>query len=174
MLLSPGLLRPPSSSPFATSRAASQRLLGNTAGILGPEGRILGVRTSMLKHVWTWASTLKGLLHWSGVGVCGLPRIPGVSNRSFFLFASVTDAYMRGLRNWDYVRSRADNFPNVDKHSETRRQHLPDAAACLCLQGKLWHAHQDLHKAVDCYVEALKLNPFLWDAFLGLCQTGKQ
>jgi anaphase-promoting complex subunit 3 len=60
----------------------------------------------------------------------------------------------------------------VDKHSETRRQHLPDAGAVLCLQGKLWHAHRDIHKAVDCYVEALKLNPFLWDAFLGLCETG--
>lgn len=60
----------------------------------------------------------------------------------------------------------------TDKHSETRRQHLPDAAAVLCLQGKLWQAHKDLNKAVECYVEALKLNPFMWDAFLGLCETG--
>ena len=64
-------------------------------------------------------------------------------------------------------------MPLSDKHSETRRQHLPDAAAVLCLQGKLWHAQKDLMKAVDCYVEALKLNPFLWDAFIGLCDTGK-
>lgn len=61
----------------------------------------------------------------------------------------------------------------LDKHSETRRQHLPDAAAVLCLQGKLWQAHRDLNKAVECYVEALKLNPFMWDAFLGLCETGE-
>lgn len=27
-------------------------------------------------------------------------------------------------------------------------------------------------KAVDCWVEALKLNPFMWDAFLGLCESG--
>ncbi|KAK4861291.1 hypothetical protein LT330_004207 [Penicillium expansum] len=59
-----------------------------------------------------------------------------------------------------------------NKHSETQRQHLPDAAAVYSLQGKLWHAHKDLTKAVDCYVEALKLNPFMWDAFLGLCETG--
>ncbi|KAJ5815590.1 hypothetical protein N7474_007367 [Penicillium riverlandense] len=59
-----------------------------------------------------------------------------------------------------------------NKHSETHRQHLPDAAAVFCLLGKLWHAHKDLNKAVDCYVEALKLNPFMWDAFLGLCETG--
>lgn len=66
--------------------------------------------------------------------------------------------------------SSADRI--TDKHSETQRQHLPDAAAVYSLQGKLWHAHKDLTKAVDCYVEALKLNPFMWDAFLGLCETG--
>jgi anaphase-promoting complex subunit 3 len=60
----------------------------------------------------------------------------------------------------------------IDKHSETRRQHLPDAAAVYCLQGKLWQAHRDFSKAVECYVEALKLNPFMWDAFLGLSETG--
>ncbi|KAJ5542882.1 hypothetical protein N7535_005304 [Penicillium sp. DV-2018c] len=59
-----------------------------------------------------------------------------------------------------------------NQHSETKRQHLPDAAAVYTLQGKLWHAHKDLTKAIDCYVEALKLNPFMWDAFLGLCDTG--
>ncbi|KAJ5170791.1 20S cyclosome subunit (BimA/Nuc2/Cdc27) [Penicillium coprophilum] len=59
-----------------------------------------------------------------------------------------------------------------NKHSENKRQHLPDAAAVYSLQGKLWHAHKDLTKAVDCYVEALKLNPFMWDAFMGLCETG--
>ncbi|PYI23616.1 TPR-like protein [Aspergillus violaceofuscus CBS 115571] len=59
-----------------------------------------------------------------------------------------------------------------NKHSETRRQHLPDAAAVLCLLGKLWHAHNQHNKAVECYVESLKLNPFMWDAFLGLCETG--
>ncbi|KAJ5140455.1 hypothetical protein N7448_003863 [Penicillium atrosanguineum] len=61
---------------------------------------------------------------------------------------------------------------NWNKHNETQRQHLPDAAAIYCLLGKLWHAHKDLNKAVDCYVDSLKLNPFMWDAFLGLCATG--
>ncbi|OAX79577.1 hypothetical protein ACJ72_06102 [Emergomyces africanus] len=80
--------------------------------------------------------------------------------------------YLEGITALERSRGLWASKNNWNKHSETRRQHLPDAAACLCLQGKLWHAHQDLHKAVDCYVEALKLNPFLWDAFLGLCQTG--
>lgn len=60
----------------------------------------------------------------------------------------------------------------TDKHTDTRRQPLPDAAAVYCLQGKLWHAHQELNKAIECYAEALKLNPFMWDAFLGLCDLG--
>ena len=58
------------------------------------------------------------------------------------------------------------------KHTESRRQHLPDASAVLCLQGKLWQAHCDTNKAIECYAEALKLNPFMWDAFLGLCDLG--
>ncbi|MCJ1336839.1 anaphase-promoting complex subunit cdc27 [Bachmanniomyces sp. S44760] len=59
-----------------------------------------------------------------------------------------------------------------NKHTETKRQHLPDAAAVYCLQGKLWQAHNDTNKAIECYAESLKLNPFMWDAFLGLCDLG--
>ncbi|KAF2807103.1 TPR-like protein [Mytilinidion resinicola] len=59
-----------------------------------------------------------------------------------------------------------------NKHSETSRRHLPDAAAVNCLLGKLCRAQGDMKKAVDCYVEALKLNPFMWDAYLDLCDTG--
>lgn len=61
----------------------------------------------------------------------------------------------------------------ADKHSETSRRHVPDAAAVNCLLGKLWKAHGDQNKAVGYYVEALKLNPFMWDAFLELCETGR-
>ena len=60
----------------------------------------------------------------------------------------------------------------LDKHSDTSRRSQPDAAAVYCLMAKLWHGHGDTKKAVECYVEALKLNPFMWDAFLGLCDTG--
>ncbi|PGH23630.1 hypothetical protein AJ80_02236 [Polytolypa hystricis UAMH7299] len=80
--------------------------------------------------------------------------------------------YIEGITALEKIRSLWISRNTWNKHSETRRQHLPDAAAIFCLQGKLWHAHKDLHKAVDAYVEALKLNPFLWDAFLGLCETG--
>ncbi|ORY18211.1 hypothetical protein BCR34DRAFT_473669 [Clohesyomyces aquaticus] len=59
-----------------------------------------------------------------------------------------------------------------NKHSETTRRHLPDAAACYCLLGKLYNTHGDTKKAVDYYIEALKLNPFMWDAFTDLCDIG--
>lgn len=38
--------------------------------------------------------------------------------------------------------------------------------------GKLYAAHGDTKRAIDYYVEALKLNPFMWDAFTGLCDIG--
>lgn len=119
------------------------------------EARILGVPMSMLRHVLTSETTWRESLPWSEASLSGHRRITGVSKhplRLRFYYWYLTDG--------------------IDKHSESRRQHLPDAAAVLCLQGKLWHAHKDIHKAVDCYVEALKLNPFLWDAFLGLSETG--
>jgi anaphase-promoting complex subunit 3 len=61
----------------------------------------------------------------------------------------------------------------VDKHSETSRRHIPDAAAVNYLLGKLWVTYGDTAKAVEFFVEALKLNPFLWEAFSELCNTGK-
>lgn len=60
----------------------------------------------------------------------------------------------------------------TDKHSHIFRHLSPDAAAVCCLLGKLLRANGELKKAVDCYVEALKLNPFMWDAFTDLCDAG--
>ncbi|PLN81135.1 DNA-binding cell division cycle control protein [Aspergillus taichungensis] len=80
--------------------------------------------------------------------------------------------YLDGITALERSKSLWASKNHWNKHSETRRQHLPDAAAVMCLQGKLWQAHKDVTKAVECYVEALKLNPFMWDAFQGLCETG--
>jgi anaphase-promoting complex subunit 3 len=41
------------------------------------------------------------------------------------------------------------------------------------LLGKLWTAYGETTKAVECFVEALRTNPFLWDAFTDLCNTGE-
>ncbi|CAK4031045.1 related to 20S cyclosome subunit (Nuc2 Cdc27) [Lecanosticta acicola] len=59
-----------------------------------------------------------------------------------------------------------------DKHSETSRRHVPDAPAALTLLAKLYRAHGDMQKAGDSYIEAHKQNPFVWDAFEGLCKIG--
>lgn len=77
-----------------------------------------------------------------------------------------------GIGALDRARGLWGGRNHWNKHSENSRRHLPDAAAVNCLLGKLWRAHGDMKKAVDCYVEALKLNPFMWDAYLDLCDTG--
>lgn len=61
---------------------------------------------------------------------------------------------------------------NWGKHTESKRQHIPDAAAILCLQGKLLQAIEETNRAIECYADALKMNPFMWDAFVGLCDLG--
>lgn len=63
------------------------------------------------------------------------------------------------------------NLPE-DKHSESTRRHIPDAAAVHCLLGKLWMAHKDVKRAGEHFAEALKLNPFMWDAFSQLSEAG--
>ncbi|KAJ6164103.1 anaphase-promoting complex subunit cdc27 [Penicillium chermesinum] len=80
--------------------------------------------------------------------------------------------YLDGVTALERSKGQWASKNTWSKHSETQRHHLPDAAAVYCLQGKLYRAHKDLNKAVDCFVESLKLNPFMWDAFLGLCATG--
>lgn len=48
----------------------------------------------------------------------------------------------------------------------------PDRAALLCLLGKLYRELDDTDKAVHHFEFALKLNPFMWDAFTNLCDMG--
>lgn len=48
----------------------------------------------------------------------------------------------------------------------------PDAAAVLCLLGKLYRGYDDKKKAAGAFEESLKLNPFQWDAFTALCDMG--
>lgn len=61
---------------------------------------------------------------------------------------------------------------DVDKSPDIPNRHTPDAAAVQCLLGKLHQGNDDMKAGASCYVEALKLNPFMWDAFERLCQTG--
>ncbi|KAF1941868.1 TPR-like protein [Clathrospora elynae] len=82
------------------------------------------------------------------------------------------ERYDVGAQALEKVRNLWAGRNHWNKHSETSRRHMPDAAACYCMLGKLHAAHGDTKKAIDFYVEALKINSFMWDAFTGLCDIG--
>ena len=80
--------------------------------------------------------------------------------------------FVDGINALDKCRTLWQNRNCWNQHDESRRQHQPDAAAVLCLKGKLWKAHKNLDQAVECWAMALKLNPFMWDALVGLTDAG--
>lgn len=61
---------------------------------------------------------------------------------------------------------------SMGKHSASLRSPLPDAPAVLCLQGKLYLGYGDTKAATECFEEALRANPLMWDAFTALCDMG--
>lgn len=61
---------------------------------------------------------------------------------------------------------------NFGKHTASSRQPLADAAAVSCLLGKLYSGWDNKKKAISYFEDALKLNPFIWDAFISLCDMG--
>ncbi|KEF52084.1 uncharacterized protein A1O9_11710 [Exophiala aquamarina CBS 119918] len=80
--------------------------------------------------------------------------------------------HVDGLTALEKSKPLWQNRNNWGQHNESRRQHLPDAPAILCLKAKLLRAHKNLDQAVECWAAALRLNPFMWDAFTGLCEAG--
>ena len=82
------------------------------------------------------------------------------------------ERYVEGVNALDKSKAMWFGKNSWSKHTDSRRQHLPDAAAVFCLKGKLWQAHSEHNKAIECYAESLKINPFMWDAFTGLCDLG--
>ncbi|KAI1378335.1 putative 20S cyclosome subunit [Hypoxylon crocopeplum] len=61
---------------------------------------------------------------------------------------------------------------SLGKHNATSRAQHPDIASAACLLGKLYRAYDDKKKAALNFEEALKINPFMWDAFTALCDMG--
>lgn len=61
---------------------------------------------------------------------------------------------------------------SVGKHSSASRGAASDAPAMLCLLARLYRGYEDKKKAISCFEEALKMNPFMWDAFTALCDMG--
>jgi anaphase-promoting complex subunit 3 len=80
--------------------------------------------------------------------------------------------YTEGVGALEKAKTAWAGTSDWSKHSETSRHHTPDAAAVLTLLARLWRDYGDLRKAGDYYIEAHKMNPFVWDAFEGLCKVG--
>lgn len=80
--------------------------------------------------------------------------------------------YLEGTVALEKAKNSWQGRSNWNLHSETSRRHIPDAAAVQTLLARLWRSHGDLRKAGECYVEAHKANPFIWESFEGLCKIG--
>ncbi|KAB5570489.1 hypothetical protein GE09DRAFT_709383 [Coniochaeta sp. 2T2.1] len=92
-----------------------------------------------------------------------------------FVFAQAclqVDQYKDGITALEKCRGLWANKSNLGKHSATGRAPYPDAATVSCLLGKLYRGYDDKKKAISSFEEALKLNPFMWDAFTSLCDMG--
>ncbi|KAJ9155058.1 Protein bimA [Pleurostoma richardsiae] len=82
------------------------------------------------------------------------------------------DLYKEGITALEKSKGLWSGKNHMGKHSACARVPHPDAAACNCLLGKLYRASDDKRKAVTAFEEALKANPFMWDAFTSLCDMG--
>jgi len=69
---------------------------------------------------------------------------------------------------------RRSNAHGLDtgKRNDAQKRYAPDAAAVLSLLGELLEARSDTKRAVECYIAALKLNPFMWDSFERISSSG--
>ncbi|ODV93185.1 hypothetical protein PACTADRAFT_51804, partial [Pachysolen tannophilus NRRL Y-2460] len=64
------------------------------------------------------------------------------------------------------------NTTTAIQNSEFERNSIPDAAACYCLLGKLYSSVNDVKNSAMNYSNALKLNPYIFEAFEELCKMG--
>lgn len=92
-----------------------------------------------------------------------------------FVFAQACldlERYKDGITGLEKARPLWSAKCSVGRHTTTTRAPYPDAATTSCLLGKLYRAYDDKKKAVACFEDALKANPFMWDAFTTLCDMG--
>ena len=92
-----------------------------------------------------------------------------------YIFAQtclIIERYRDGINALEKAKGLWGNKVSFGKHSATTRSQYPDAASVCCLLGKLYRAYDDKKKAILSFEEALKANPFMWDAFTALCDMG--
>ncbi|KAI0013742.1 tetratricopeptide [Xylariaceae sp. FL0662B] len=99
----------------------------------------------------------------------------GVNLRCAYIFAQaclILERYKDGITALEKSRGVWSHKTSFGKHNATTRAQNPDSASVLCLLGKLYRAYDDKKKAIVNFEEALKANPFMWDAFTALCDMG--
>ncbi|KAI0115145.1 TPR-like protein [Daldinia grandis] len=92
-----------------------------------------------------------------------------------YIFAQcclVLERYKDGITALEKSRSAWPRKSSLGKYNATNRAQYPDSASIACLLGRLYRAYDDKNKAIINFEEALKLNPFMWDAFTALCDMG--
>ncbi|KAI0408640.1 tetratricopeptide [Xylaria palmicola] len=99
----------------------------------------------------------------------------GIHLNCAYIFAQaclLIERYKDGITALEKSRGLWSHKSSFGKHTATARASSPDSASVLCLLGKLYRAYDDKKKAILNFEEALKVNPFMWDAFTALCEMG--
>lgn len=94
---------------------------------------------------------------------------------SCYVFAQAClelERYKDGITGLENGRKQWSKSDNLGRHTSFTRMPYPDAAAFSCLLGRLYRAYDDKKKAIPCFEEALRWNPFMWEAFTSLCDMG--
>ena len=86
--------------------------------------------------------------------------------------ALALEKYKDGIVALEKSRGLWGGKNSFGKHTSSTRNAYPDAAAVSCLLGKLYYGNSEHKKAISNFEESLKSNPFMWDAFTGLCDMG--
>ncbi|KAI1131633.1 tetratricopeptide [Nemania abortiva] len=99
----------------------------------------------------------------------------GIHLNCAYIFAQtclLIERYKDGITVLEKSRALWFHKSSFGKHTATTRAANPDSASVLCLLGKLYKAYDDKKKAIQNFEEAVKANPFMWDAFAALCDMG--
>ncbi|KAI5928392.1 hypothetical protein F4810DRAFT_1532 [Camillea tinctor] len=92
-----------------------------------------------------------------------------------YLFAQtclIIERYKDGITALEKSKGLWSHKNSFGKHGATSRAQGPDTASVSCLLGKLYRVYEDKKKAILYFEDALKMNPFMWDAFTALCDMG--
>lgn len=81
------------------------------------------------------------------------------------------ERYKEGITAMEKSKPGWAHKNTVGKQSPSRAV-TPDGPTMLCLLARLYRGYDDKRKAISCFEEALKMNPFMWDAFTALCDMG--